>query len=105
MALVPQVADAVVVPVIDAGGIATSEECRRPPSLHRARSGVQMGTAYLFCPKAEMCILPPAGGVLKRRGMIKPFVRTSSAVAPHAAIVQGSFANSGPMSEHAPLFN
>ena len=54
MALVPQVADAVRVPVIAAGGIA--DERGIAAAFMLGASGVQMGTAYLFVPK-RMCLL------------------------------------------------
>jgi nitronate monooxygenase len=50
MALVPQVADAVSVPVIAAGGIAEARGIAAAFALGAA--GVQMGTAYLLCPEA-----------------------------------------------------
>ncbi len=49
-ALVPQVADAVEVPVIAAGGIADGRSIAAAFMLEA--SAVQIGTAYLFCPEA-----------------------------------------------------
>ena len=49
MALVPQVVDAVKVPVIAAGGIADGRDIAAALALGAA--AVQIGTAYLFCPK------------------------------------------------------
>lgn len=51
MALVPQVVDAVRVPVIAAGGIADGRGIAA--SLVLGAAGVQLGTAYLFCPEAK----------------------------------------------------
>jgi nitronate monooxygenase len=51
MALVPQVVDAVGVPVIAAGGIADGRGIAAAFAL--GASGVQIGTAFLTCPEAE----------------------------------------------------
>lgn len=52
MALVPQVADAVEVPVIAAGGIADGRGIAAAFKL--GACGVQMGTAFLSCPEASV---------------------------------------------------
>lgn len=52
LALVPQVADAVDVPVIAAGGIADHRGLLAALAL--GASAVQIGTAYLFCPEANV---------------------------------------------------
>ncbi|MCH8999725.1 MAG: nitronate monooxygenase [Proteobacteria bacterium] len=52
MALVPQVVDAVDVPVIAAGGIADGRGIAAAFAL--GASGVQMGTAFLSCPEAQI---------------------------------------------------
>lgn len=49
-ALVPQIARAVKVPVVAAGGIADAEAVAAAMALGAA--GVQVGTAYLLCPEA-----------------------------------------------------
>jgi len=55
MALVPQVVDAVDVPVIAAGGIADGRGIAAAFVL--GASGVQIGTAYLLCPEATISAL------------------------------------------------
>ncbi len=52
LALVPQVVDAVKVPVIAAGGIADGRGIAAAFALGAA--GVQIGTAFLFCPEAKI---------------------------------------------------
>jgi nitronate monooxygenase len=55
LVLVPQVVDAVNVPVIAAGGIADGRGIAAALAL--GASGVQMGTAYLLCPEATISAL------------------------------------------------
>src|SRR5499425_1837873 len=52
MALVPQIVDAVKVPVIAAGGIADARGIAAAFALGAA--AVQIGTAYLLCPEAQI---------------------------------------------------
>jgi nitronate monooxygenase len=52
MALVPQVVDAVKVPVVGAGGIADGRAI--VAALALGASAVQIGTAYLLCPEATV---------------------------------------------------
>ena len=54
-ALVPQVVDAVSVPVIAAGGITDARGIAAAFAL--GASGTQVGTAYLFCPEAQVSAL------------------------------------------------
>lgn len=60
-ALVPQVVDAVKVPVIAAGAITDARGIAAAFAL--GASGVQVGTAYMFCPESK--ILPPHRAALK----------------------------------------
>jgi nitronate monooxygenase len=55
MALVPQVVDAVDVPVIATGGIADARGAAAALAL--GADAVQIGTAYLFCPQAKVSAL------------------------------------------------
>jgi nitronate monooxygenase len=54
-ALVPQVVDAIKLPVVAAGGIADGRGIAAAFAL--GASGVQCGTAYLFCPEATVAPL------------------------------------------------
>ncbi len=60
-ALVPQVVDAVKVPVIAAGGITDARGIAAALAL--GASAAQVGTAYLFCPESK--VLPPHRAALK----------------------------------------
>jgi nitronate monooxygenase len=51
-ALVPQIADVAKVPVVAAGGIADGRGIAAATTL--GADGVQLGTAYLFCPEAKI---------------------------------------------------
>lgn len=62
-ALVPQIADAVDVPVIAAGGITDARGIAAAFAL--GADAVQIGTAYMFCPEAKVSALHR--GVLKSR--------------------------------------
>ena len=65
LALVPQIAQAVKVPVIAAGGIADATGVRAAMALGAA--GVQVGTAYLLCPEATTSAAAPRGAEERRR--------------------------------------
>ncbi|MGF6768019.1 nitronate monooxygenase [Paraburkholderia sp. GAS199] len=99
-ALVPQIVDAVHVPVIAAGGIADGRGLAA--ALMLGASAVQVGTAYLF---ADEVALPP----LYRRG-IEQAGDNSTALTnvltgrPARAIVNRAVRELGPLSADAPPF-
>ena len=100
MALVPQVVDAVKVPVIAAGGIADARGIVAASAL--GASAVQIGTAYLFCPEAM--VSPLHRDALKRakdNDMVLTNVFTGR---PARGIVNRIVREVGPMSDLAPEF-
>jgi len=66
MALVPQIVDAVRVPVVASGGIGDARGVAAAIAL--GASAVQLGTAFLFCPEAQVP-LPYREALRKARGM------------------------------------
>ena len=100
MALVPQVVDAVRVPVIAAGGIADARGIVAAFALGAA--AVQLGTAYLFCPEAR---LPPS-----HRAALQGAKDSSTALTnlfsgrPARGIVNRAMRELGPLSPDAPAF-
>jgi nitronate monooxygenase len=99
-ALVPQVVDAVRVPVIAAGGIADARGIVAALALGAA--AVQIGTAYLFCPEAR--IAAPHRAALhaaKSDGTALTNIFTGR---PARGIVNRVMREVGPMSPLAPAF-
>ena len=100
MALVPQVVDAVKVPVIAAGGIADARGIAAALALGAA--GVQLGTAYLLCPEARISAL--------YRQALKDAKDNETAITnvftgrPARGIVNRLMREVGPMSDVAPEF-
>ena len=100
MALVPQIVDAVDVPVVAAGGIADGRGIAAAIAL--GADAVQLGTAFLRCPEART-------GALHREALA---TATEDATAltnvltgrPARAIVNRVVAEIGPLSDHAPAF-
>lgn len=99
-ALLPQVADAVDVPVIAAGGIADGRTIAAALALGAA--GVQVGTAYLFTPEAR---LPPAhrAGLDEARDDNTMLTNLFTG-RPARAVVNRLMREAGPLSETAPPF-
>jgi len=100
MALVPQVVQAVEVPVIAAGGIVDADSVRAAMMLGAA--GVQVGTAYLLCPEAttsavhRAALRSPAAGHTALTNLFSG--------RPARGIVNRLMRERGPMSELAPAF-
>jgi nitronate monooxygenase len=100
MALVPQVVDAVKVPVIAAGGIADARGIAAAFAL--GASGVQIGTAYLFCPEAT--IGPVHRDALKTARENETALTNVFTGRPARGIMNRAMREMGPMSEVAPEF-
>lgn len=100
MALVPQVADAVKVPVIAAGGIADARGIVAAFAL--GASAVQMGTAYLFTPEAT--ISPVHRQALNGDSVEKTALTNIFTGRPARGIVNRVMREVGPISAAAPQF-
>lgn len=99
-ALVPQIVDAVKVPVIAAGGIADARGIVAAFAL--GASAVQIGTAYLFTPQAR--ISKPHHAAL-RSPMVEQTALTNVFTGrPARGIINRVMREMGPMSEAAPAF-
>lgn len=100
MALVPQVADAVRTPVIAAGGICDGRGIAAAFALGAA--AVQIGTAYLFCPEAQMSAVHRralAGTESRHTALTNVFTGR-----PARGIVNRIMREVGPMSDVPPEF-
>jgi nitronate monooxygenase len=100
MALVPQVVDAVTVPVIAAGGIGDARGIAAALAL--GADGVQIGTALLLCPEAGT-------GELHRQALAKAAGARSTMTnvftgRPARSLVNRAVDELGPMSDLAPAF-
>jgi nitronate monooxygenase len=100
MALVPQVVDAVKVPVIAAGGIADARGIVAAFAL--GASAVQIGTAYLRCPEAQ--ISPIYRQALKNTKDNETAITNVFTGRPARGIVNRLMREVGPMSDVAPEF-
>ena len=100
MSLVPQVVDAVKVPVIAAGGIADSRGIVAALALGAA--AVQLGTAYLFCPEAT--IGPVHRQALRDATDDQTALTNVFSGRPARGIVNRIIREVGPISELAPAF-
>lgn len=99
-ALLPQVRDAVSVPVIAAGGIADARGIVAAFAL--GASGVQLGTAYLFCPEAN--VSPLYRRALEEAADHETALTNLFSGRPARGILNRYLQESGPMSDAAPAF-
>jgi nitronate monooxygenase len=99
-ALLPQVARAVKIPVIAAGGIADAHGVAAAIALGAA--GVQVGTAYLLCPEATTSALHRAA--LKSEAARETALTNLFTGRPARGIVNRIMKELGPISAAAPAF-
>jgi nitronate monooxygenase len=99
-ALVPQVVDAVQVPVIAAGGIADGRGIAAAFALGAA--GVQIGTAYLRCPESR--VSAPARVALAQARDDSTVITNVMTGRPARGVPNRVMREVGPISPHAPAF-
>jgi nitronate monooxygenase len=99
-ALVPQVVDAVKVPVIAAGGIADGRGIAAAFALGAA--GVQIGTAYLRCPESR--IIAPARMALAQASDESTVITNVMTGRPARGVPNRVMREVGPISPDAPAF-
>jgi nitronate monooxygenase len=99
-ALVPQVVDAVKVPVIAAGGIADGRGIAAAFALGAA--GVQIGTAYLHCPESR--IIPPHRAALAAAPDDSTIITNVMTGRPARGVPNRLMREVGPISPDAPAF-
>jgi nitronate monooxygenase len=99
-ALVPQVVDAVKVPVIAAGGIADGRGIAAAFAL--GASGVQIGSAYLRCPESR--VIAPARVALGQAGDDSTVITNVMTGRPARGVANRVMREVGPISPDAPAF-
>jgi nitronate monooxygenase len=99
-ALVPQVVDAVRVPVIAAGGIADGRGIAAAFALGAA--GVQIGTAYLRCPESK--VTAPARTALAQARDDSTVITNVMTGRPARGVANRVMREVGPISPDAPAF-
>jgi len=99
-ALVPQVADAVRVPVIAAGGIADARGVVAALALGAA--AVQIGTAFLFAPEAR--VSPPHRRALETAEADRTAMTNVFTGRPARGVINRLMRDLGPLSPWAPAF-
>jgi nitronate monooxygenase len=100
LALVPQVVDAVRVPVIAAGAIADARGI--VAALALGASAVQIGTGYLLCPEAT--ISAPYRSALRSAGDDRTMLTNVFSGRPARSIVNRFLREVGPINVEAPPF-
>jgi nitronate monooxygenase len=99
-ALVPQVVDAVKVPVIAAGGIADGRGIAAAFALGAA--GVQIGTAYLRCPESK--VIAPARVALAQARDDSTVITNVMTGRPARGVANRVMREVGPISPDAPAY-
>jgi nitronate monooxygenase len=99
-ALVPQVVDAVKLPVIAAGGIADGRGIAAAFALGAA--GVQIGSAYLRCPESR--VSAPARLALAQAHDDSTVITNVMTGRPARGVANRVMREVGPISPHAPAF-
>jgi nitronate monooxygenase len=99
-ALVPQVVDAVRLPVIAAGGIADGRGIAAAFALGAA--GVQIGTAYLRCPESK--VIAPARTALARARDDSTVITNVMTGRPARGVANRVMREIGPVSPDVPAF-
>ena len=99
-ALVPQVVDAVRVPVVAAGGIADGRGIAAAFALGAA--GVQIGSAYLRCPESK--VIAPARTALAQAWDDSTVITNVMTGRPARGVVNRVMREVGPISSDAPQF-
>jgi nitronate monooxygenase len=100
LALVPQVVDAVSVPVVAAGGIADGRGIAAAFAL--GATGIQLGTAYLLCPEAATS--EPHRGALRHADSDATFVTNVFTGRPARALSNRLALEMGPITDGLPDF-
>lgn len=98
--LVPQIVDAVRIPVIAAGGVADGRGIAA--ALMLGAAGVQIGTAYLFCPEATVC--EPHRRALAQAGTQETALTNLFTGRPARGMVNRLMREVGPLSSGVPDF-
>ncbi len=99
-ALVPQVVDAVKVPVIAAGGIADGRGIAAAFALGAA--GVMIGTAYLRCPESK--VIAPARAAFAQARDDSTVITNVMTGRPARGVLNRAMRELGPISPDAPAF-